>query len=453
MVAIQMNSRIYIVGAVLLASLLLFCGFIVYGKEVWNSAVEWMNTDTQGVNDFYSREIGTNIDLWLNGYLGIFFRFKIFGMLNWLLIPLFVYFLATFRNRERWQLSLGFVLLLTTIFICIQGYQNYRYQLTLYPVFISLIFIFGWETIRTKNWKMICLVISGSSVLVFLNLYYSMDNYKYYMLNAMGRGEAGERFPFKLVEYIKDNVNADAVIWQRKQPLLFYHTDKIGTKYYNKNTKYLLTREKENIPIKHADYKLVIEDQGYKLYKIIDKSVLPTTDGLKHKAPNFETNFTDWTGNSEIDANEIFHTLFPMQILGIRGEFLVEKISKEAGNIIRIMLKNANFNERPEIQFGYFIQSDKLNLPLADGHQIVVKAKVRLIESPSGNLFIQDKTDYWSRESVKFKNHSWQDIFVRKTPRVSAEKICFGISWLPKSKNEALEIGSISVFIEKIAFF
>jgi hypothetical protein len=443
-----MSKRLSILSAIFFGGLLLSVGYLDYGHSLWNSAVDWMNADTHGGSDYYRREIGTNIDLWLNGYLGIFFRFKMFGLLNWLSIPLFIYFIITLRKRERWQIAIASVLCITCLFLGFQGYQNYRYQLTVYPVLVSLIFIFGWETLKNRNWKIIVLVISISSVLLFINLYYSTNNYKYYMLSSMGRGKAGEGFPYKLIAYINDMVDEDSVIWQRKQLILFYHTDRIGSKSYNKEVKYLLTRKNQNISLKRVDYNLIIEDQGYKLYEIIDKSSVPTIAELNKNTPDFETDFSNWNGSSEIDANGITNVVFPMQILGIRGDFVVKKISLDSGNIIRLTLNNVNFNERPEIQFGYFIQSDKLNLKVDDGGKITIKAKMRLKSKQSAKLFIQDKTDYWSRESLEFNDSSWQDVIVSKKQRNGAEKICFGINWLPSTTEEWLDISSIKVFIE-----
>ncbi|MFC1816926.1 hypothetical protein ACFL0M_13560, partial [Thermodesulfobacteriota bacterium] len=110
----------------------------------------WLNKSLNSYNYTY-RGIGANKDLWLNGYLGIFFRFKYFGYLNWLFIPLSIYFLINITKKERWKIALWSVVIGLSIFLSIKGYLNYRYQLTLFPMLLSLILLYGWEVFRNRS--------------------------------------------------------------------------------------------------------------------------------------------------------------------------------------------------------------------------------------------------------------------------------------------------------------
>lgn len=125
-----MRKRLIII-IVTLSVVLLICVFSTYFLgDVYNLVRSWSTTEAPG--GYFSRGIGTNKDLWLNGYLGPFLRFKMFGSLNWLAFPLFIYFLVTIRTRQRWEIALCLVLSASCIFICIKGYMNYRYQFTLF---------------------------------------------------------------------------------------------------------------------------------------------------------------------------------------------------------------------------------------------------------------------------------------------------------------------------------
>jgi hypothetical protein len=192
----------------------------------------------------------------------------------------------------------------------------------------------------------------------------------------------------------------------------------------------------------------VCEDQGYNLYKIKDKPDKPKIADLKKLKPDFQTDFSNWVGTSKIEVNDLKKTLFPMQVLGIRGNFTVERILGNDGNTIRLQMRKANFNERPEIQFGYFIQSEDLNLIVNDGDIVSFTARIRGNANRYVRLYVQDKTDYWSSESEYLVAISWKDVIVRKKIREGVTKICLGIDWKPESTEEWLEIRSIRIFIE-----
>ena len=120
-----MRKNVIIIGALSIGILTCIWG-IYFIEDSYLSVKNWLSAEAIGGN--FIRGIGTNMDFWLNGYLGIFFRLNKFGWLNWLVIPLFIYFLATIRKRERWEIALALAVTLSCIFISMQGYKNYRYQ-------------------------------------------------------------------------------------------------------------------------------------------------------------------------------------------------------------------------------------------------------------------------------------------------------------------------------------
>ena len=445
-----MRKRLIITGGILSVSILICVGYLYFTKDVYNLARNWLTAETHGGSNYFLREIGTNIDLWLNGYLGIFFRFKKFGVFNWLAFPLFFYFLNKLRKRKRWEIALWLVLSTSCVFICLQGYANYRYQLTLYPILITIIFLFGWQVLKKQRKIIISAVIAICCCILLVNCYSLRKNYQYYFKAAIGSGEPGEGFPYKLIEHIKDNVADEAEIWERNQPILYYHTNKKTLPYYgSKKVKYLLIRGNISERLKKIGCDLVFEDQGYKLYKVKKKSDTLTKGYFDNKTPDFETNFSNWMGKDEIPINNLPTTIFPMENLGVQGEFTFKRIPSDDGNIVRVMLKEPWFNKRPEIQFGYWIQPERLNLRVESGELVSIIARMRLNGENPAELFVQDKTDYWSRENVFWSGSSWSDVLVSKKIREGFAKICLGINWKPRSTEEWLDIKLVRIYHEK----
>lgn len=88
-----------------------------------------------------SRGIDSEMKMFLNGYLGLFFGFHYSGNINWLVLPLIVYFLFTIKKRQRWEIALVLFYIISFVFIGVNGYFNSRYALTLIPITIGLLFI------------------------------------------------------------------------------------------------------------------------------------------------------------------------------------------------------------------------------------------------------------------------------------------------------------------------
>ena len=84
-----------------------------------------------------SREITPSINLIFNGYLGAFFRFRIFPLVTFFVLPLGVLYFKERKINYEIIVILS-CLLLSMILIGYRGYYNYRYQLTLVPVILIL---------------------------------------------------------------------------------------------------------------------------------------------------------------------------------------------------------------------------------------------------------------------------------------------------------------------------
>lgn len=192
----------------------------------------------------------------------------------------------------------------------------------------------------------------------------------------------------------------------------------------------------------------MFEDQGYKLYKKKKKPDSLTITDIGKKVLVFETNFSNWGGEDEISIVDLDKTIPPMSPQGYRGDFVFKRISFNDRKIVRVMLKKPWNNERPVIQFGYCIQPDGLNLKVKDGDIISFVASARLNEGRSAQLFVQDKTDYWSRESVSWNGEKWQKVLVRKKIRGNFTDICMGVEWNPTSIDDWLDLKLVQIFLD-----
>jgi hypothetical protein len=268
--------------------------------------------------------------------------------------------------------------------------------------------------------------------------------YQYYWNNGIGNGQPGELFPYRLIDYINNSIPNDAVILERDQPLLYYYAAKDKSLRGQGVEKYILLRNDSL-----SGYNPVFEDQGFKLYNLKKEAGNLATANIGRKALLFETNFSSWNGKDEISIADIKKSIPPMAIQGFRGDFIFKRISDYEGNLIRVMISEPQFNERSEIQFGYCIPDDGLNLKVENKDILQIVTKMRINGSTSAELFVQDKTDYWSRENIYWQGNSWTDVAVSKRIRDNSTEICLGINWKPKSNKEWIDLKSVRIFVER----
>ena len=169
------------------------------------------------------------MELWLRRYLGIFFNFSDFGILNWLAIPLFVYFLITLKKRKRWEISLIFVYTLSCLFLSVKGHGYSRYLFTLYPFTLAAIFLYGWEFIKKKNHPFQIGIFIILTLAVFFNYYHSREAYRFFWKYKVS--VVDDNFPHGFIKYInnaEDFISDSTILVLSHRHLFFYHTDKKG---------------------------------------------------------------------------------------------------------------------------------------------------------------------------------------------------------------------------------
>jgi len=224
------------------------------------------------------RRIETPYKAWLNGYLGFFFNVKFVGILNWMVIPLGIFYL-----RKK-SLVLNAPLKATLLAICftilligIKGFFNSRYQLTLYPAASIIIIFLLFEVIRDYFFEYLVFIITFFSCLLFFNnlMYgtllrdkqllakkeisrkgyfsrlekkisdfktFSDTSQKFkecsnqiskalFFINYLDSSEAKTNNPYVIIDFIA-KLNSEKKILVNNYPMLYYYTKKKGVYYW-----------------------------------------------------------------------------------------------------------------------------------------------------------------------------------------------------------------------------
>jgi hypothetical protein len=170
------------------------------------------------------------MELWLKRYLSLFFDFEYFGNLNWLAIPLLIYFLVTIKKRKRWEMAIAFVFIISCLLLEIRGGFWPRYIFTLYPFTLAAIFLLGWEHIKKKSSYLQIGILIICGIFVFYNYYHYKDTYNLFWRTKASLSE--DNFPHKTIEII-NNIKAPNSVFLicSHRHLFFYHTNKKGIDY------------------------------------------------------------------------------------------------------------------------------------------------------------------------------------------------------------------------------
>ena len=172
------------------------------------------------------------MELWVKRYLGLFFDFENYGILNWIAIPLLIYFLITIKKRKRWEMALAFILVLSCLSISIQGRNNPRYIFTLYPFTLGAIFLFAWELIKKKSHGFQIGILMICGIAVFFNIYHFRDTYKFYWKYKVIVED--DLFPHEILKFIsniKDSSPDFSFLVCSQRQLFYYYTNKKGLNY------------------------------------------------------------------------------------------------------------------------------------------------------------------------------------------------------------------------------
>jgi len=167
--------------------------------------------------------------------------------------------------------------------------------------------------------------------------------------------------------------------------------------------------------------------------------------------PDFESSFINWKGPDTINMRDVSQVAEPLALQGYRGDFNFSCISNKWGNVIRVSPHRKSEKDGLEIQFGYILNEHGFDLELYPRQEVIFIVSARLYEKPEKptELFIQDKTKTWERNSVIIDRTSWEQYIVSKRIRNGTIKVNFGINWKPKSSEEWFEIKLVRIYVNK----
>jgi hypothetical protein len=463
---------IFILIAVLASLLILFAVYSVIDKKT-----EIITTADKAAEQF--KEIETPGKKWLNGYFGIFFRFKYLGNINWLLLPLLIFFFLAGRKLQRWQMALVFVWLLTALFIVVKGYTNFRYQFTLFPFTATVILLLLWEIVKDKKTyvKITCFSILG--LICVYNIYHYFDRYEFFW--GIKVNDEKSRFPYQLINYLNnDGALRDSAkkVFVMEQPLFFYYTNQKGIDMQSPQAQWATThlagnscsREglfKEFKKVLHVEYILlntsqlklhqslllpefldcetrqVIKDSGWMLFRLREK---PLERELR--SPRFER-YKLWP--LRLKEKENGKVKSPLITFTEKGKFAFdyarEKLRGQETNCL--VLRSIQPNEKNErmIHFGFELGRAGLKLveiPVVRGrylHFIVKAAASPTLLNRDNYMFISEfNGNAWSTTKIYFASPNLRTYVVSRLIGKDSQRVLWGFHFTPQTQGDSLRI-------------
>lgn len=203
-----------------------------------------------------ARNIETPEKLVLNGYLGVLFGFKYSGNINWLILPLIAAYCIVSKNCLSIIKNAGgmvVVFCLTFLLISLKGYFNPRYQFTLVPMLIFLVFYFVWLLFNEilKNKKLLVFSVVYLFLLSFVNFYFEVLDVRFRRKYEEVFGKKTENVNVeKSMQYGKevirvkrlldviDTLKTDGFFLVNNLPDFYYYTHKKGHYYWCGNDEF-----------------------------------------------------------------------------------------------------------------------------------------------------------------------------------------------------------------------
>jgi hypothetical protein len=484
----QLKNKKHIIAgftAVIISVLVLLLVYTIIDKK---------HTGEIKTKEEYLGDIETPVKKWLNGYFGVFFRFKQLGNINWLIIPLLIWFLTTkkIKKSERWHWALLFVWGLTVIVIGIKGYYNFRYQLTLFPITSAMVLFLCWKFLEEKSKPVKILGFSFITLACLFNIYHYSDLYKTYW--DLRVSVKDPHFPYQLMDYLKYKEDSDkrSKVLTINQPIYYYHIPKKGIDYVSPNAikvwvefkkrtgtvdsrsrlyrfiksrfgvRYILLsaihqRFQRSTMLEeflHCECKLVVKDKSWLLYRLRDKPLEKTIKSPEYKQINL---WNDGEQKAASASNLSFQKISPFLLrFSNQGVFKFEvgEIRGEKTIVVRNIRVKKNVKKR--IHFGYEFNQKDLTVGIHEYEDKYVTLIVRMAISPS--LLNRDNyiavVDYNKDSSHKaektfFTSHHWRTYMVCKRVRPGNSRLLLMFRFCPQTRQDRLRIKDAKVVISE----
>jgi disulfide bond formation protein DsbB len=459
-------------------------------------------------------DIETTPKKWLNGHFGLFFRFKHLGNLNWLLPLLLIIFIIKQRKNgkklERWQKALMFVWFVTTVFLGLKGYGNARYQLTLFPVTVTMILLLMWKLLENQKRFIKFIVFS----LVAITSIFNVVHYGEHFRNTWERRVElkTQTFPKKLIDYINSNpkINNNSRVFVINQPIFFYQTRKWGLDYFAPDAVGIWRELRRNIGNSEKVYKIlkkrldvnyillksirkhfyrgrqleefletqcvrVMEDNGWLLFRLrrtslsglIKSKRVKTLKVWKHGKKTKKA--TDNT--SEINE---FQEVSPQLVRFYREGIFKFEIKKGKRNDIHsdnrndfISVRNTRVKpgRKARLQFGYEFGKNGLDEKIPEGKWVTFIVKTSIspkLLNLNNAIFVMDykkNKNYkkgspknvprgdWQQSKTVFTSPRWRTYLVSKRIRKGVSRLILMFRFTPLSPEHRLRISDVKIVI------
>jgi hypothetical protein len=481
----QLKNKKYIIAglaAVFIAILVLLAVYTIIDKK-YPGEIQ--------TKEEYLGDTETPAKKWLNGHLGLFYRFKQLGNINWLIIPLLIWFLTTKKiKKERWQWALLFAWGLTVVFIGIKGYYNSRYQLTLFPFTSAVVLFLSWKFLEDKSKMIKTLGFSFITLACLFNIYHYSDLYKTY--RDLRVSVKTPHFPYQLMDYLKSSPDPGkgSRVLTINQPIFYYHVDQKGVDYispsainvwveFKKRTGTVGTRQdlyqllRKRYGVKyvllsavdlrfqrstmlgeflHCEGKLVVEDQGWLLYRLRDKPLEKTINSPAYQQLKvWNKNETKNAAASTLSSEEISPSLLRFSREGI---FKYEVGGDREKKTIIIFNTRSKKNAKKRLHFGYEFNRKGLDIGSHEYEGKYVTFMVRASISPSllnrdNYIAVIDYNKDGSREAEKtyFTSHHWRTYIVSKRVRPGNSRLLLMFRFCPQTRQDRLMIKDVKVVV------
>ncbi len=184
-------------------------------------------------------------------------------------------------------------------------------------------------------------------------------------------------------------------------------------------------------------------------------------DNLKTalKKPFFKWQCQD----ASVETEEAYNFPF-LSIYRSNGEFNINCISRGSESIIRVSPANVPLykGDIPYIQFGSMLKRNELPERFKPDSELVFMMSVRLssvknIPNLPGMattvIFVKNKSDTYDMNAAGVYTTKWHEYIVTKNVGKNADDVQFGISWLPASDHDWLEIKNPRIFTREKELF
>lgn len=422
----------------------------------------------------YLREIDTFPKEWLNGYMGTFFRFKYFGNLVFLAIPMVLLFFLVVRKPERWHWALVFVVVTLAILVGVKGYQNHRYQLTMVPFLLAILMMTGWRLTRDRSRLFKFSVAVLAAGLCVFNIYNYFPRFEFFWNYKLSATE--DRYPHRIMGILEEHQtqNPDERVLVCKQPLYFYRLDSGAVNYRDprvgminrpsgdRNELWDLLRRQLNIKYIFYDYRVmallkdrmfgelinvegsVLQDKRYRLCRLRDRPFLEEAENRALRRLNL------WN-HQAIPATEASPRL---AVLETAGEFDLQYHRFNDKNILTVKNVTPGSDGRREIRLGYRLAGEDLKKALPEDKDLylylLVEARVsNSLVNRNNEVFIRDSDGQWDKTQYYFTSPKWRAYLVSKRLRPGITRLEAGFGLKVRSTEETLDVRDVRVYITK----